>query len=81
MVPPSRRRQGLEEIAIDQAPKITADSEGERAVTELDVSVQGSLGEVRRGHEHHLVVGYDGLRMQNAVRASDGLALDGPGLP
>src|SRR5229473_2816091 len=69
MVSMSGQRQRLEQIAVDQAPEITADGKSECAVadqhTKFDVPVQGSLGAVRRGHEHRLVVGDDGLRMEN----------------
>jgi hypothetical protein len=56
---------------INQAPEITTYGQRARTVanqnTELDISVQGSLGKVRRGYEYRFIVGDNGLRMKNAA--------------
>src|SRR5688572_25570988 len=60
----------MQQAVVDQGLEVSQDGGGEGSVSEeeaqLDVSVEGGFGEVGRGQEEGLFVGYDGFGVEDS---------------
>lgn len=69
---PLRARQQQEEPLLRECAEVCRYARGERVVSneeaQLDVAVERSLGEIRRGDEEHLIVDDDRFRVEHARR-------------
>ena len=78
---PSFHRQRPQYFSVDQSPKVARHAGGQRPIAnqdpELDVAVEGGIGEVRRGHEDRLAVRDHCLGVEHSRRAVEYRAIAG----